>query len=162
MIFQYDRTLAVRYAIRWALSRNPMYYDYSLIGGDCTNFASQCLFAGSGVMDYMPDFGWYYIDANRKAPAWTGVDYLYRYLLRENLQPGPIATLAEEDTLRPGDLIQLSFDGEKFTHTLVVLTAGRTILVAAHSEDSLFRPLSTYRYVAIRYLHITGVRNASE
>ena len=32
------------------------------------------------------------------------------------------------------------------------------ILVAAHSEDFDFRPLSTYPYAAVRYLHILGVR----
>ena len=59
----YDRQSAVMYALRWALSRNPEYYSYSGIGGDCTNFVSQCVYAGSGVMNYTPDFGWYYIDA---------------------------------------------------------------------------------------------------
>ena len=159
MVQMYERTLAVRYAIRWALSRNPAYFDYSALGGDCTNFASQSLYAGSGVMDYTPDFGWYYIDANRKAPAWTGVEYLYQYLLRSNEQPGPFAEETTREGIRTGDLIQLSFDGNKFSHTLVVLTAPPLILIAAHSEDSLFRPLSTYDYVDIRYLHILGVRS---
>ena len=47
----YDRRRAVEYALRWALSRNPEYYDFEDIGGDCTNFVSQCLFAGCGVMN---------------------------------------------------------------------------------------------------------------
>ena len=45
----YDRDAAVAYARRWALSRNPLYYDFEDIGGDCTNFASQYIFAG-GIM----------------------------------------------------------------------------------------------------------------
>lgn len=28
--------------------RSPAYYDFSRIGGDCTNFASQGLYAGAG------------------------------------------------------------------------------------------------------------------
>ena len=32
----YDRFRAVAYALRWALSRNPRYYDFEDIGGDCT------------------------------------------------------------------------------------------------------------------------------
>ena len=71
----YDRTAAVMYAHQWAYGRNPAYYDYEKLGGDCTNFASQCIFAGSGIMNFTPTFGWYYIDANQKAPAWTGVMY---------------------------------------------------------------------------------------
>ena len=39
----YDRAAAVLYAHRWAYGRNPAFYDYEELGGDCTNFASQCL-----------------------------------------------------------------------------------------------------------------------
>ena len=152
----YNRASAVRYAARWALGRNPAYYDYSDIGGDCTNFASQCLFAGSGIMDYTETFGWYYIDANRKAPAWTGVEYLYRYLMRRD-RPGPVAEETDAAQLRPGDLVQLSFNGITYGHTPVVLTTRPQIYVAAHSEDSFMRPLDTYEYAKIRYLHIFGV-----
>ena len=65
----YDREAAVLYAHQWAYGRNPLFYDYEHLGGDCTNFASQCIYAGSGVMNFTPTYGWYYIDANRKAPA---------------------------------------------------------------------------------------------
>ena len=40
-VLPYDRAAAVAYAHRWALGRNPQFYDYEEIGGDCTNFASQ-------------------------------------------------------------------------------------------------------------------------
>ena len=48
----YDRAKAVAYAHQWAYSRNPAYYDFSAIGGDCTNFVSQCLRAGGAPMNY--------------------------------------------------------------------------------------------------------------
>ena len=60
----YNRREAVAYAHRWAYGRNPAYYDYEHLGGDCTNFASQCIYAGCGIMNFTPTFGWYYIDAN--------------------------------------------------------------------------------------------------
>lgn len=75
MLIPYDRAAAVAYAHKWAYGRNPEYYDYSEIGGDCTNFASQCLYQGAPVMNYTPTYGWYYIDANQKAPAWSGVHF---------------------------------------------------------------------------------------
>lgn len=50
---QYDRKKAVEYAQKWAYKRNPNYYNYDAIGGDCTNFVSQCIFAGSQVMNYI-------------------------------------------------------------------------------------------------------------
>lgn len=158
----YDRDAAVEYAHRWAFGRNPAFYNYDSIGGDCTNFASQCLFAGSGVMNYEPTFGWYYISANNKAPAWTGVPYLYNFLMRSANSPGPKARLCSIDELKPGDLVQLAFVGDNFVHTPVVVAANRArhpgeVLVAAHTEDADYRPLSTYDYANIRYLHIEGV-----
>ena len=55
----YNRTAAVEYANRWAYFRNPEFYDFSAIGGDCTNFVSQCLYAGCGVMNYARENGWF-------------------------------------------------------------------------------------------------------
>ena len=80
-LLPYDRAAAVRYAHIWAYGRNPRYYDYESIGGDCTNFASQCIYAGAGVMNDTPTFGWYYINANDKAPAPTDSAGEYAYLV---------------------------------------------------------------------------------
>ena len=75
----YNREKVLSYAKRWAMSRNPAYYDFEDLGGDCTNFASQCIFAGSGVMNFIRTFGWYYINSNNRSPSWTGVPYLYNF-----------------------------------------------------------------------------------
>ncbi len=161
----FDRDAAVSYAHRWAFDRNPHYNNYDKLGGDCTNFASQCLFSGCGIMNHTPTFGWYYYDANRKAPAWTGVEYLYRFLTRTAPSPGPFAVQASAEELEPGDLVQLSFDGIRYSHSPVVVAAGRgeaknAILLAAHSDDADNRPLGSYQYTAVRFLHITGVFSA--
>ena len=157
----YDRQAAVQYAHRWAYGRNPVYYDYEKLGGDCTNFASQCIFAGSGIMNFTPTFGWYYIDANQKAPAWTGVMYLWNFLTRKGFSVGPVGEPCRLEDLRPGDIVQLSFKGTDFQHSPVVVSVGavptlENTLVAAHSYDADNRPLSTYEFRDIRYLHITG------
>ncbi len=157
----YDRLTAVQYAHRWAYGRNPKFYDYEDLGGDCTNFASQCIFTGSGVMNFTPTFGWYYIDANQKAPAWTGVEYLWNFLTRREISVGPVGEPCELQDLRPGDILQLSFTGEGFQHCPVVVAVGtpaapENILLAAHSYDADNRPLSTYEYSKVRYLHIAG------
>lgn len=161
----YDRIAAVRYAHRWAYGRNPDFYDYECIGGDCTNFASQCVYAGSGVMNYTPTFGWYYISANDKAPAWTGVEYFYNFMVRKEATVGPVAVDAPIGQVQSGDVVQLSFDGARWNHTPVVVTVLRQtprnpsdILIAAHSYDADNRPLNTYSYKAIRFLHFIGVR----
>lgn len=158
----YRRRAAVAYAHKWAFQRNPVFYDYEDIGGDCTNFASQCLYAGSGVMDFTPDFGWYYLNANDKAPAWTGVEYFYRYLTRQIPTPGPAAQPVRLRQLEPGDFVQLNANGDAFTHTAIVVQilgqpTLRNTLVASHSYDTDYRPLSTYSFRSARFLHITGV-----
>ena len=162
LLSAYDRTAAVRYAHRWAYGRNPHYYDYEDIGGDCTNFASQCIYAGAGVMNYTPTFGWYYVDANDKAPAWTGVEYLYNFLTRTTPSVGPFAKEVSIERVAPGDIVQLSFDGMGWQHSPVVVSVDRPrsyaeILVAAHSFDTDDRPLSTYEFARVRFLHIGGV-----
>ena len=130
-IIPYDRAAAVAYAHQWAYRRNPNYYDYEELGGDCTNFASQCLYTGTGVMNYTPTFGWYYIDAN---------------------------TL---DQLEPGDFVQFRFNKSVFGHTPIIVSMGDpptldNTLVAAHSYDADWRPLSTYHVQDIRFLHVLG------
>lgn len=157
----YNREAAVEYANTWAFARNPAYYDFSGIGGNCTNFASQCIYAGSGVMNYTPVYGWYYISVNDRAPAWTGVNELFRFLTT-NRGSGPQGRAAELSEIEPGDIIQLRFNpGIRFDHTPVVTDAGNgtpeTILVAANSNDSRNRPLSTYNYRELRPIHIYNV-----
>ena len=162
-LIPYDRQAAVRYAHQWAFSRNPRYFDFETIGGDCTNFASQCLCQGSGVMNFTPDFGWYYIDAGHKAPAWTGVPYFYNFMTRREASQGPVGVAASPDMLLPGDFVQLRFAYDTFGHTPIIVEVGDpptldNILVAAHSQDADFRPLSTYYFQEIRFLHILGTR----
>ena len=163
MIFRpYRRLNAVLYAHHWAYGRNPRFYDYEELGGDCTNFASQCVYAGAGVMNDTPVYGWYYIDPDNKAPAWTGVEYFYSFLTRPQISLGPVAR--ETDDLRlaqPGDVIQLRFSGPVFQHSPVVVQTSLDgspdkILLAAHSSDADWRPLSSYEYEAYRVLHILG------
>lgn len=160
---QYNREAARNYAKIWAYRRNPAYYDFSQIGGDCTNFASQCLYAGSGVMNYTPTYGWFYNSVNDRAPAWTGVEELYRFLIT-NRGPGPQAIVAPLSEAQPGDIIQLRFTGTgRFDHSPVVVEEGTTpdtIYIAAHSRDCDCRPVSTYGYNAIRLLHIVNVGEA--
>lgn len=159
----YDRQAAVDCAHRWAYHRNPDFYNFDALGGDCTNFASQCLYAGAGVMDYTPTFGWYYNSQYSRAPAWTGVPFFYNFLTRRKESPGPVGEEVPLDRLCPGDFVQLSFANGIFSHNPVVVAVGspprlENVLVAAHTEDADNRPLSTYPIGEVRFLHITGVR----
>lgn len=154
----YDRNLAVQYAKKWAFRRNPAFYDFSNIGGDCTNFASQCIFAGAGIMNYTPITGWYYISANDRTASWTGVEYLYNFLTG-NEGEGPYAKEVPLSELEIGDVVQLGRETGDFYHTPVVVGFSRgQILVAAHSYDAYNKPLFSYNFDRVRGLHILGVR----
>lgn len=160
----YDRRRAVDYARRWALSRNPLFSDFTGQGGNCTNFVSQCILAGCGVMNYTPTFGWYYISPNDRAPAWSGVNELYNFLTAApdfsavNLGYGPYATDARNSRrIDVGDVIQLENAEGAFYHTLIISDfVGDDVLVCAHTNDALDKPLSEYNYASLRVLHIEG------
>ncbi len=161
--FAYNRDKAVQYAHRWAKGRNPAYLDFENLGGDCTNFASQCIYTGSGVMNYVPTHGWYYISSYNRTPSWTGVNYLYNFIV-ENNGAGPYAEIVDVKDARPGDIAQLSFSGGGFfNHSPVIIQTGsvpdiNNILVAAHTDDVDYYPLTGYDWVDIRFIHILGVR----
>lgn len=163
-LIQYNRQAAVAYAHKWAYGRNPLFFDFSDLGGDCTNFASQCLYAGTGIMNFTPEFGWYYIDANNRAPAWTGVPFFWDFMTRNLVSDGPFGLQTTLNFVRPGDFVQIRFNssGDVFAHTPVIVSVGYppaldNILVAAHSNDADNRPLITYEDVSeMRFLHILG------
>ena len=117
-------------------------------------------------MNFTPDFGWYYTAGGKKAPAWTGVPYFYNFMTREEENQGPVGVAASLDMLLPGDFVQLRFAYDVFGHTPIIVEVGEpptldNILVAAHSQDADFRPLSTYYFQEIRFLHILGTRPPS-
>ena len=152
----YNRQDVYDYAKKWAYGRNPNYYNYDSVGGDCTNFVSQCIFAGCNQMNYSKYNGWYYINGNNKSPSWTGVEFLYKFLIL-NKGIGPKGKNASIKELEIGDVIQLSFNKEIFTHSLIIVQNGTNendTLVAAHTDDTFARSISEYEYVKFRCIHI--------
>lgn len=161
----YDRQRAVEYARRWALERNPIFEDYTGIGGDCTNFVSQAIFAGTCVQNYSTDYGWYFISPDNRAPAWTSVEYFYDFMTgspifaAENGGTGPFGFPIPLDRVQPGDVIQLADEAGDFYHTLIVsMVEGGEIYICAHSDDALDRPLSSYNNASERAITIAGAR----
>ena len=153
----YERERAVLYARRWAKRRNPLFYEFDELGGDCTNFVSQCLLAGNCVMNFTPDYGWYFIDPGDRSPSWTGVEFFYRFLT-ENTGAGPFGREVAREQAEVGDVVQL-FNGTRFYHTLLITDVrDGVIYVSAHSYDALDRDLATYTYRADRFIHVEGVR----
>lgn len=158
-IVKYNRIAAVEYAKRWALKRNPNYYDFENIGGDCTNFVSQCIFAGCKIMNYTKDTGWYYNSPSSRAAAWTSVDYLYQFLV-SNKGAGPMGEVSDLRYSQPGDIIQLSM-GEYYHHSCIITGyKGNEPYVCAHTYDVLNKPLFDYVFDKMRVIHIIGANNS--
>ena len=103
-IIEFNRKKAIQYARNWAMSRNPKYYNYDAVGGDCTSFISQVLYEGSGIMNYGLN-GWYYRNGNDKSPSWSGVEYLYRFLVN-NKTVGPYGKEVQIGQIDKGDIVQ--------------------------------------------------------
>ena len=158
----YNRERAVEYARRWALSRNPLFLDFTGRGGDCTSFVSQCVFAGCGVMNYTETFGWYYISSADRAPAWAGVDEFFSFItgapdfVSANGGTGPRGSdVRDAAEIAIGDVIQLQNGRGEYYHSLIISEITEDdILVCAHSDDALDRPISTYNFASLRVIHI--------
>ena len=172
-LYPYDRVDALMYIITYdGSARNPRFYDYSAIGGDCQNFGSQCIWYGlGGVNDasmidgkYFPmvDNGktdprsWYSTSIKYDTPntyVWTGVDHFDDYIDDSgyNIQ-GPYGTIYSGIAYAErGDLIQIRANSTSdYHHTYVVYgvqgTAGsRTkddIWVSSHTADRSNEKLS--------------------
>lgn len=158
-ILEYNREAAAAYAREWAFKRNPRFYDFSSLGGDCTNFASQCIYAGAKIMNYTPVYGWFYKNLNDRTASWTGVEYLYNFLVN-NDGAGPFAEETELKNLQIGDIVQLGRANGDFYHSPVVVRVSRgQIYVAAHTYDAYNKPLNSYNFAVARGIHIIGVRD---
>ncbi len=154
----YNRENAVAYAKKYAFSQNSLFANFAGIGGNCTNFVSQCIYAGSCEMNYKPIFGWYFISLDDRSPSWSGVEFFYNFII-ENADVGPFGRVATSDELEIGDVIQLAREGEGYYHTLLVVGFnGEDLLVAAQTDNAYARPLSTYDYDYARFIKILGVR----
>ena len=158
----YSRKAAVGYARKWALARNPLYFDFEKLGGDCTNFISQCLYAGIQEMNYGNSAGWFYLNSHSRSPSWTGVRFLFDFLVG-NRSSGPRARVTDAAGLQPGDVAQLGDSVKGFHHSLLVVSIEESeIFVAAHSYDVWMQRLSSYGAERVRFLHIMGADDTTD
>lgn len=155
----YNREKASAYAQKWALRYNPEFYHFAGIGGDCTNFISQCLLAGGCPMVYDKIYGWFYISSYNRSASWTSVKYLQKFLLSDK-QFGVIGKIQSLENLEIGDLIQLrQKPNTTFNHTLIITKIEQNeIFVCAHTNNALNKPLSSYEYEEVLGIHILGIK----
>lgn len=108
------------------------YYDFSQISGsfDCTNFASHAILAGGGKM-YDPgksgisSTGWYFRSINNRSSSWSGVPYLYNYLVgnKKSKTLGGFGKTYSLNTTywQVGDLVQFKYySGGPWRHSGII------------------------------------------
>ena len=155
--YKLNTSAETAYARRWAFSFNPRYYSFEHLGGDCTNFVSQCIFAGGAVMNYTRDTGWYYRSLRDRAAAWTGVEFFCRFIIN-NKSVGPFGHLVPLEDASAGDVIQLG-DSIGYYHSLLVIDLREGVpYVAAHTYPAYDRPLTSYTFERLRCIRIDGAR----
>lgn len=153
MMKKYDRDLAVKYAKRWALKKNPKYANYENYGGDCTNYVSQCMVAGNIPMDTIGKNitqKWHWYSDNKRTPSWSSARYLYEYLMANNnyetANHGVYAKTIRYEELDLGDIVFL-YDNEGIYHSMIItkienLNNRIEYYISQHTMDLIDYPLS--------------------
>lgn len=163
----YNRNNARAYADRWWNDRNPAWRNYDPMGGDCTNYVSQILYAGGIPKDKGGSYLWYWDSDNARSSSWTSVNSLWTYIYnntRLDGYNGPQGLQVTDRTrLQTGDVIQLSSNGSYF-HTYAVYSAayesGRFVVrITSHTNNRWKDDLdATAPQYGKRYISILGWR----
>lgn len=139
----YNRQAAVDYANTWWDRHNPQFPAFQ---DDCTNFISQCLYAGGAPMRGMPNRsqGWWMIGLpERWSYSWSVAHSLRWYL--ETSTKGLMATRVNSASeLELGDVIFYDFTGDgRIDHSTIVTRIEEGIpYVNAHTMNSKNRHYS--------------------
>ena len=160
-INKYNRIMAKDYALKYALTKNPAFFDYTNQGGNCTNYISQCVYAGAPKMQVSPN-GWYYFSPANTSVSWANVEPFFNFIIN-NTKEGPFAKQSPLEMCEVGDIIKLKFKNKNnYSHALVVTSIlSKTlngIYVCANTRDIKEVPVSYYNFEQYRLIHILGYR----
>jgi hypothetical protein len=165
---KYLREEAVAYADRWWDSENPEFIAFAV---DCTNYISQCLFAGGAPIHYTGNrgTGWWY-KGYVSGKEWWSYSWAVSNSLENLLSSSTWGLKAEvvdrAEQLMLGDVIIYDWDGDgTYQHSTIVTAfdAGGMPLVNAHTVSSRHRYWdykNSYAWqgnTKYRFLHISDV-----
>lgn len=135
--YVYNRMEAVRYAELWWNDFNPNFHRFE---DDCTNFISQCLYAGGIPMEFSQSRskGWWYRGGqNGWSFSWTVANSFKQYL--ETGGHIKVQQVERPELLMIGDVICYDFDGDgRWQHNTIVVRKDvyGMPLVNAHTTNS--------------------------
>jgi len=139
----YNRNNAVSYANSWATSPNSAFKNYIYDGGDCTNFVSQCVYAGG-----LPETSsWYYYGSKNVSASWIMAqsfrDYYKNKVYDNTVLTNSIAQVTWASSLYsklwPGDVIQYSHANGTMLHSQIITgydSGSKSTYFAQHGADS--------------------------
>ncbi len=168
---KYSVNQAVKYALKWANSRNKKYKKHR---NDCTNFVSQCVNAGGKKMNKPKCWP---LDKNildttkfwavksfraivttwKETSSWIGVNDFYTYWKKHNASLQFCSSIKElQKKAKLGDVVQLH-NSKKWHHSIII-TAGKkgSWKYSAHSKQRRNEPVKNikgekkYRIIRIK------------
>lgn len=174
----YNRNDAVSYSDQWVgetevIRNDSVWETYDYAGGNCSNYVSQCVYAGGIPMDAKGNQIWkWYSDTpdstsakTGRSPSWTQVDYFYDYC-SDNTGYGIAAEIANNlYSADLGDVVIMDW-GDGWSHvvmiTQVVKDANGNVtdyLINSNTSDRKNYPLSAYGCVKMSVIRIAGWNN---
>lgn len=139
----YNREKAVEYANKWWNGHNPRFRHFK---DDCTNFISQCLYAGGAPMAYgSVNIGWWYRGYGSSSDTWSyswTVAHSLRWYLQKSKSGLMTIVMNNPQDLTYGDIICYDFEGDgKWNHNTIVtaIDSNGMPLVNAHTSNSKHR-----------------------
>lgn len=140
---KYDRLKVQQYAETWWDQANPEYIHFDV---DCTNYVSQCLYAGNAPMNYTGkrDKGWWYRGETNQEQwsfSWS-VSHSLQWFLSTSTSNLRADLVQSAEQLAIGDVIIYDWDGNsKYQHSTIVVAkdASGMPLVNAHTANSRHR-----------------------
>lgn len=167
MKVEYNRKLATRYAIQYALEPNKNYKFYEFAngnGGDCTNFVSQCLIAGGATMDYNSSRPWWYAGRGKASICWAVANSLFWYLkTNQRLNRNVVKGLEVEELIEIeiGDLVFYENYNNSIFHAAIITSfieedGTRQPRISQHSYNQINETyIKSYDYKKAHFLKIT-------
>lgn len=156
----YSDSNAVKYARKWAKSRNSLYNSYS---SDCTNFVSQCVKAGGKSMSKPSTIStgvkqttkyWYsvryedwhtnhYIYKWNESTSFIRVSDFYTYWKNKGIQTVSYSSKAKlQKGVVIGDVVQLKNGNGKWFHSIIITGGSKGARkYCGHSSNRLDEPV---------------------